>query len=66
MFRQFLKELRIDLALAHHDHPDDRTIEGQYARAVERLMIANLELIDRGYGRTEKAGSEEAVNAEKQ
>jgi len=58
-FREFLKEERIALGLAHHDNPDSRTIEVQYARAVERLMQATFELIERGYGREETMHSEE-------
>jgi excisionase family DNA binding protein len=58
-FREFLKEERIALGLAQHDNPDSRTIEVQYARAVERLMQATFELIERGYGREETMHSEE-------
>jgi len=64
-FREFLKEERIGLGLAHHDHPKDRAIEAQYTRAVERLMCATFELVERGHGRIEESGRERAIHSEK-
>ncbi len=64
-FREFLKEERIGLGLAHHDHPKDRTIRSQYLEAVKKLMCATIEVVERGYGRVEKPGREEAIHTEK-
>ena len=64
-FREFLKEQRIELGLAHHDHPEGRTIRRQYLEAVEKLMYANLEVAKRGHGRVERTGREEPIRSEK-
>jgi transcriptional regulator with XRE-family HTH domain len=64
-FREFLKEQRIGLGLAHHDNPKDRTIRRQYLEAVQKLMCATLEVVERGYGRVEEPGREEAIHTEK-
>jgi transcriptional regulator with XRE-family HTH domain len=64
-FREFLKEERIGLGLAHHDHPKDRTIRRHYLEAVQKLMCATIEVVERGYGRVEEPGREGAVHTEK-
>jgi transcriptional regulator with XRE-family HTH domain len=64
-FREFLKEQRIGLSLAHHDHPKDRTLRRQYLEAVEKVMCATLEVVERGYGRVEEPGREEPIRSAK-
>jgi transcriptional regulator with XRE-family HTH domain len=64
-FRAFLKEERIGLGLAQHDHPRDRTIRSQYHEAVQKLMCATFESVERGYGHMGPPGGEDPIDSEK-